>query len=49
MMYSFEGNFKRRPEQNLAGASRKETRDVLLKRAHQERQKREVRISLYLF
>lgn len=43
MMYSFEGNARRRPEQNLAGASRKESRDLLLKRAHLERQKREVR------
>lgn len=43
MMYSFEGNVTRRPEQNLSGASsKKDTRDVLLKRAHLERQKREV-------
>ncbi|GLV39004.1 uncharacterized protein CBL_06003 [Carabus blaptoides fortunei] len=41
MMYSFEGNARRRPEQNLSGASRKESRDLLLKRAHLERQKRE--------
>lgn len=42
MMYSFEGKADRRPEQNLSGASRKESRDVLIQRAHQERQKREV-------
>lgn len=43
MMYSFEGKTGMKPEQNLSGSSRKETREVLLKRAHEERQKREVR------
>ncbi|XP_039276573.1 ubiquitin-protein ligase E3C isoform X2 [Nilaparvata lugens] len=40
-MYSFEGKFKSSPEQNLAGASRKEGRNELLQRAHLERMKRE--------
>lgn len=42
MSYSFEGNYRRKPEQNLSGASKKQTRDVLIKRAHDERQKRQV-------
>lgn len=41
MNYSFEGNVSRRREQNLSGASRKDSREVLLRRAHFERQKRE--------
>lgn len=41
-MYSFEGQFRRIPEQNLAGASKKEHRDELLNRAHYERLMREV-------
>ncbi|XP_054278815.1 ubiquitin-protein ligase E3C-like [Macrosteles quadrilineatus] len=40
-MYSFEGQFRRIPEQNLAGASIKEHRDELLNRAHFERSQRE--------
>ncbi|XP_022903974.1 ubiquitin-protein ligase E3C [Onthophagus taurus] len=40
MTYSFEGNYRSRPEQNLSGASKENTRDVLLQRAHEERQKR---------
>ncbi|XP_077295571.1 ubiquitin-protein ligase E3C isoform X2 [Arctopsyche grandis] len=42
-MYSFEGEFRRRPQQNLAGASAYQnlSRDALLKKAHQERIKRE--------
>uniref|UniRef100_A0A1B6EYS1 Ubiquitin-protein ligase E3C n=1 Tax=Cuerna arida TaxID=1464854 RepID=A0A1B6EYS1_9HEMI len=40
-MYSFEGEFRRTPEQNLSGASKKEKRDELLNRAHHERLKRE--------
>lgn len=43
-MYSFEGQFRRIPEQNLAGASKKEHRDELLNRAHYERLMREVMI-----
>lgn len=42
MNYSFEGNPKSRPEQNLSGASRKLTRDVLLQKTHEERRKRQV-------
>lgn len=44
MMYSFEGKANRRPDQNLSGVTRKETRSDLIKRAHEERQKREVYI-----
>ncbi|XP_018909316.2 ubiquitin-protein ligase E3C-like isoform X2 [Bemisia tabaci] len=40
-MYSFEGQFRRLPEQNLAGASRKQERDELLQKAHFDRKKRE--------
>lgn len=48
-MYSFEGQFRRKPEQNLAGASKKEHRDELLNRAHYERLMREVIIwAIYL-
>lgn len=42
LSYSFEGNYRTRPEQNLSGASRKYSRDVLLQKAHEERQKRQV-------
>ncbi|KAF5269313.1 hypothetical protein FQR65_LT02614 [Abscondita terminalis] len=41
LSYSFEGNCRNRPEQNLSGDSRKETRDKLILRAHEERQKRQ--------
>lgn len=40
-MYSFEGEFKKRPQQSLRGASKKEEKDDLLKRAQEEREKRE--------
>ncbi|KAK7793688.1 hypothetical protein R5R35_013163 [Gryllus longicercus] len=40
-MYSFEGEFRRKPQQNLAGASKKQERSELLQRAQNERQKRE--------
>ncbi|XP_063238622.1 ubiquitin-protein ligase E3C isoform X2 [Bacillus rossius redtenbacheri] len=40
-MYSFEGEFRRKPQQNLAGASKKHERDELLHKAQFERQKRE--------
>ncbi|ENN81570.1 hypothetical protein YQE_02099, partial [Dendroctonus ponderosae] len=39
--YSFEGNIKSRPEQNLAGASKKLTRDLLLQKTQEERRKRQ--------
>lgn len=44
-MYSFEGEFRRKPQQNLAGASAHQniSRDALLKKTHQERIKRQVR------
>lgn len=43
-MYSFEGDFRRKPQQNLAGASaqRKTDRDALILQTQQQRQKREV-------
>ena len=41
-MYSFEGEFRRIPQQNLAGASKQEERQELLDRAHEGRLKREV-------
>ncbi|XP_072941494.1 ubiquitin-protein ligase E3C isoform X3 [Epargyreus clarus] len=42
-MYSFEGDFRRKPRQNLAGASdiRKTDREGLILQLHQQRQKRE--------
>ncbi|BET02083.1 unnamed protein product [Nesidiocoris tenuis] len=40
-MYSFEGNYRRRPQQNLAGASRQADKSELLTRALLERQKRQ--------
>lgn len=44
-MYSFEGDFRRRPEQNYAGASVHEPVINLIQRARYEREKREVRIT----
>lgn len=41
MNYSFEGNSKSRPEQNLSGASKKMTRDLLLQKTQEERHKRQ--------
>nr|CAD7573251.1 unnamed protein product [Timema californicum] len=41
-MYSFEGEFRRKPQQNLAGASRKHEREELLQRVQIERYKREL-------
>ncbi|CAH1102309.1 unnamed protein product [Psylliodes chrysocephalus] len=41
LSYSFEGNSKTKPEQNLSGASRKLTKDILLQKTHEERQKRQ--------
>ncbi|CAG4954509.1 unnamed protein product [Colias eurytheme] len=42
-MYSFEGDFRRKPQQNLAGASaqRKTDRDSLIHQSQLQRQKRE--------
>ncbi|XP_071445333.1 ubiquitin-protein ligase E3C [Hetaerina americana] len=40
-MFSFEGDFRRRPQQDLSGATRKEKREALLQRAQSERLKRE--------
>lgn len=39
-MFSFEGNYKRTPSQNLGGASHNNDRETLIRRAQQERQKR---------
>lgn len=40
-MYSFEGEYRRKPEQCLAGASYITERNELLQHARQQRQKRE--------
>lgn len=45
-MYSFEGDFRREPEQNYAGASVREPVSNLIQRARYEREKREVIIEL---
>ncbi|RZC38508.1 ubiquitin-protein ligase E3C [Asbolus verrucosus] len=41
MSYSFEGNHRTKPEQNLSGASKKISRDFLLQKTHEERRKRQ--------
>lgn len=41
-MYSFEGQYRRIPRQNLAGASVHHNRDEILHKAHTDRLKREV-------
>ncbi|XP_076346418.1 ubiquitin-protein ligase E3C [Tachypleus tridentatus] len=41
-MYSFEGDFRRRPQVSLGGASKKVPRDELLQRAAVERHQREL-------
>lgn len=40
-MYSFEGDYRRKPQQNLSGASRRDEKSVLLQHAQLERLKRE--------
>lgn len=40
-MFSFEGDYRRKPQQNLAGASRRDEKAALLQHAHLERLKRE--------
>lgn len=40
-MYSFEGNFRQKPIQSLRGASKKEEKHLLIRRAQTDRQKRE--------
>lgn len=40
-MYSFEGDYRRKPQQNLAGASRRDEKSALLHHAQLERFKRE--------
>lgn len=40
-MYCFEGDYKRRPQQNLAGASRRDEKSTFLQHAQLERNKRE--------
>lgn len=39
-MFSFEGNYKRTPSQNLGGASHINDRETIIRRAALERQKR---------
>lgn len=45
-MYSFEGEFRRKPQQTFVGASKKHERDELLHRVHLERIKREASLIL---
>ncbi|KAG8224519.1 hypothetical protein J437_LFUL004210 [Ladona fulva] len=40
-MFSFDGDFRRKPQQDLSGSTRKEKREALLQRAQSERLKRE--------
>lgn len=40
-MFSFDGDFRRKKEQNLGGASQKHDRSELIRKAQHERQKRE--------
>ncbi|XP_058118357.1 ubiquitin-protein ligase E3C [Anopheles ziemanni] len=40
-MFNFDGEFRRRPQQNLGGASQKTDRLTVIRKAQQERQKRE--------
>lgn len=40
-MFNFDGDFRRRPQQNLGGASQKSDRLTIIRKAQQERQKRE--------
>ncbi|ETN66654.1 ubiquitin protein ligase [Anopheles darlingi] len=40
-MFSFDGEFRRRPQQNLGGASQRTDRLTIIRKAQQERQKRE--------
>ena len=40
-MYSFDGDYRRKPQQNLAGASRRDEKAALLQHAQLERTKRE--------
>ena len=42
-MFSFEGEFRRKPIQSLGGASKHQQRDLFLQKTQLERQKREVR------
>lgn len=39
-MFSFDGDYRRTPAQNLGGASHNHDRETLIRRAQQERQKR---------
>lgn len=41
MYANFDGDFRRRPQQNLSGASSKLSRQEIIQKAQQERQKRE--------
>jgi hypothetical protein len=48
MYKNFEGDYRRRPQQNLAGASRKDGRHELLTKAQEERRRRQVRNNITL-
>ena len=41
--FAFEGDFKRKPEQKLGGRSIVESRNTVILKAQEERNKREVR------
>ena len=47
MFTGFNGEFRRRPDVSIRGASKKESKETLVKRAQEERQKREVRKGPY--
>lgn len=45
-MYSFEGQYRRVPQQNLSGASVHQKRDEILHKAYLDRMKREVSLNI---
>ena len=47
-MFSFEGEFRRKPIQSLGGASKHQQRDLFLQKTQLERQKREVRTTVII-
>ena len=45
----FDGDFKRRPNVSIGGASRKLTKDELLAKAQREREQRQVKLETFFF
>ena len=43
----FDGDFKRRPNVSIGGASRKLTKDELLAKAQREREQRQVKLETF--